>query len=718
MPLKLKITTGLVCLCIICRLPAAAQQAGTDTSGARTRQLKEVAIQGQQNKTPVKVQTISTAYYKDQPTSLIELMNRSAGIRIRQTGGLGSQSNLMLNGFQNRAVRYFKDGIPLDYLGAGFDISLVPTNMLDHIEIYKGVLPFSLGADALGGAVNMVTTHQVRSFANVSYQYGSFNTHRVSLNAFTRNEKSGLFAGVNAFYNYSDNNYKVDVQQPDSITGNKRDYTVRLFHNKFSNYFAEGFIGIGGRSWADELRLSVTAFGINRQYQFGTSMDQPYGAAKGEQYAIVPTLLYKKVLLHDKLTLNQFLAYSGLHGGTTDTAHGYYDWFGHFTYAESKKGELSDRGTLSSLHFHYFTSRTNVTYDLTPTQAINFNVVYNRFTRTGSDPYGYTFKDGGDVLKSPATYNKVIVAAGLTSYFLDKKLQNSLAGKFYHYGTDASDADYLGNRVTTKNTNNAGGFAEALRYNLSTHSSIQASVETALRLPDQDELFGDGNLKLSNFALKPERSTNINLGYKYARPGKMKAEVNAFYRNTKDLILLMPINFMYAQSQNVEKVKGIGLDADAGYQLRSWLEATGNFTYQDLRLVSPGNAATDKARLRNTPYFFANAGLNARFKKVFGHKDKLQAYWYFSYVREYYVDYIPRKVEPSGFLGLFGKARIDAHNIIPDQQIHTAGFTYYPSGEHYAFGFEARNIFDTNVYDNFRIQNPGRSLSVKFSYSL
>ncbi|SEW52866.1 TonB-dependent receptor [Chitinophaga arvensicola] len=680
--------------------------------------LEEVAVQGYKSGGQIRSQTISTAAYKEQPATLVELMNRAAGIRIRQTGGLGSRSNLMLNGFQNRSVRYFKDGIPLDYLGGGFDISLVPSNMLDRVEVYKGVLPFHLGADALGGAINMITAQDTKSFLNASFEHGSFNTNRVSLNGYYKNASGKFFAGVNAFYNYADNNYKVNVQQVDTATGNKKDAAVKLFHNRFSNYYAEGFIGIAGRKWADELRFGLTAFSVERQFQFGSTMDKPFGAATGKQYSVVPTLQYKKQLWQGKLDINQFLVYNSLHAKTVDTAHGHYDWYGHFSPSSNSIGEISDRGSLSDITFKYFTSRTNLSYKLTPGQVINVNVVFNNFSRTGEDPYGFKFKNEKDVLTVPAKYNKIIVAGGLTSTFLEGRLQNSLAGKFYHYNTDASDADYQGNEIRTKNSNTAWGIAEGIKYNITRYSSAQLSVETALRLPEQDELFGDGNLKLSNFDLHPERSLNINAGYKIAVPGRFKIEANAFYRYTKDLILLMPINFMYAQSQNVEKVKGAGLDADASVNIFSWLEASGNFTYQDLRLVNPGNVATDKARLRNTPYFFANAGLNARFNKVLFKEDKIHLYWYYSFVREYYVDYIPKSVEPDGFLGLFGKTKIDARNVIPDQQVHTAGFTYYPDKNRYAIGFQTRNIFDTPVYDNFRIQNPGRSFSLKISYSL
>ncbi|WP_119079184.1 TonB-dependent receptor [Chitinophaga alhagiae] len=681
------------------------------------KDLGEVVITAQKTGQQVKVQSINTAIYREQPTTLVELMNRSAGIRIRQTGGLGSRSNLMLNGFQNRSVRYFKDGIPLDYLGAGFDISLVPVNMLERVEVYKGILPFHLGADALGGALNMVTRHDVKSFLNASYELGSFNTHRASLNAYYKNAKGNLFAGINGFYNYSDNNYKATVRLTDPSTGASKDTTTRLFHNQFSNYYVEAFAGLANTGWADELRFTVTAFSVDKQFQFGSSMEKPYGAVTGSQRSVVPSLLYKKKLLNSKLDISQFLAYNTLRTATVDTAHGRYNWAGQYTRSETEIGEMSSTGSLSHINFRYLTSRTNLNYQLTNTQALNLNVVANNFRREGTDPYGHKFSTGKDVLTVPATYNKMIVALGLTSSFAKGRLQNSLIGKYFHYGTNASDADYRGDEVNTINSRSAWGIADGLRYNLNQYASLQLSVETSLRLPEQDELFGDGNLKLSNFELKPERSINIGAGYKVAIPASYRIEANAFYRYTKDLILLMPINFMFAQSQNVEKVKGLGVDVDGSVSVTRWLDANANVTFQELRLADPGNFARDKARLKNTPYFFANAGLSAKFNNLLRKQDKINIYWYYSFVREYYLDYIPKSVEPDGFLGLFGKAGIDARNIIPDQNIHTAGFTYSPAGM-FSVGFQVKNIFDVAVFDNFKIQNPGRAFSVKISYSL
>ncbi|HVU58809.1 MAG TPA: carboxypeptidase-like regulatory domain-containing protein [Puia sp.] len=668
-------------------------------------------------KQPIKAQVINTAASRDQPSTLIELMNRSAGIRIRQSGGLGSNSNLLLNGFQNRSIKYFKDGIPLDYLGAGFDISLVPVNMLDHVEVYKGVLPTYLGADALGGAVNLVTRTNSKSFAALSYEMGSFHTHRVSLNAEYRGRDNKFIAGLNGFFNYSDNNYGIDVSVPDSVTGVSRNYHVQAFHNKFVNYYIEGFAGIANRKWADELRVTVTQFSIHKQFQFGSTMDKPFGAARGIQRSFVPSVIYKKSLFDHKLDINQFFVVNTLNVKMIDTLHGRYDWLGKFTPSPTSMGELSTGGSLSNIDYTYLTSRTNISYKLSGTQSLSLNGVITKYSRKGKDPYGYKFSNGIDVLSIPANYNKVILALGLASDLVKGRLQNNLIGKYFHYTTDASDGDYQGNEVHTRNSHTNWGLADGIKYTLNEKSFLTLSGETSLRLPEQDELFGDGNLKLSNFALKPERSANINLGYNLSSPLAYSIEINTFYRYTKDLILLMPINFIYSQSQNVDKVRGMGLNADGNYFLFPWLNLNANFTYQDLRLTGTGYATTEGARLKNTPYFFANAGANARIEHLLSRRDKLNMYWFYSFVREYYLDYIPKKAEPAGFLGLFGRASIDARNIIPDQSVHTAGFTYYPTPS-LAIGFQLKNIFNARVYDNFKIQNPGRSVSFKINYTL
>ena len=687
------------------------------------KQLSEILVTGktetqQAALQAIKAEVINTKAVQSQPSTLVELMNRSAGIRIRQTGGLGSSAGLMMNGFQDRAIKNFKDGIPMDYLGAGYNISLVPVNMLERVEVYKGVLPTSLGADALGGAVNMVTKKSLYRYAEASYEIASFNTHRVSLNTLFSDTTRKFFVGADAFLNRSDNNYKVDVTVTDQETAARSEATVRLFHNRFTNYYAEAYAGVTNTRWADELRFGLTYFKIDRQNQYGSSMTQPFGAALSKQHSLIPTLRYTKAI--GKLSLDQFLTISKIHVQQIDTAKGTYDWYGAFIPSPSREGEITTRGSLSDIAFSYFTSRTNLGYTLNDQHKLEFNVVSTKIGRSGEDPLGLTLpQTGDDILKLPAKYYKLVGALGLQSGFLNDRITNSLIGKFYYYKTSTINVDMYGTAIGEHRSASSKNFgiAEALKFAFTQNSFIRLSGEIATRLPEQDEMFGDGNFHRSNFLLKPEKSTNLNLGFRTEKRNAYSLEVNSFYRVTKDLILKVPVDFLFTENRNVSNVKGLGLETDLSVSLTSWLRANGNFTYQDFRLFDTGNRLTEKARLRNTPYFFANLGLNANVKNVLN-SGKLQLFYYFTFVREYYLDYVPKDLEPDGFLGLWGKAQFDAPNIIPNQSLHSAGFTFSPANDRFSISFQVKNLFDTRVYDNFRIQNAGRSAHFKINYIL
>lgn len=92
--------------------------------------------------------------------NLNELVNRTAGVKVREEGGVGSDFDLSINGLSGNSVRYFIDGVPLDSKGSNVTLANLPVNLIDRVEIYKGVVPASLGTDALGGAVNIWGTER------------------------------------------------------------------------------------------------------------------------------------------------------------------------------------------------------------------------------------------------------------------------------------------------------------------------------------------------------------------------------------------------------------------------------------------------------------------------------------------------------------------------------------------------------------------------------
>lgn len=142
-------------------------------------------------------------------TNLNDIINRTTGIKVRTEGGLGADFELSLNGMSGNAVRYFVDGVPMDTKGTEISLANFPVNTIDHIEIYKGVVPAYLGADALGGAINIITKKEKKNFLDASLSVGSFHTYLADLNAQVYFPKTGIILKPTVGFNYSKNDYKV-----------------------------------------------------------------------------------------------------------------------------------------------------------------------------------------------------------------------------------------------------------------------------------------------------------------------------------------------------------------------------------------------------------------------------------------------------------------------------------------------------------------------------
>lgn len=684
-------------------------EGATVVGKSETQQVREQAIRA------VVVDTRAAA---EQPATLAELMNRSPGIRIRQSGGLGNAVDVSINGFQGNAVQYFRDGIPLEYLGGGYGINNVPINLLERAEVYKGIVPVSLGGDALGGAVNLVTRKHLGSMLDVSYEAASFNTHIANLSAYHRAAK-GWFVGIDGFYNYSDNDYKADVEVVNE-NANLVPATVSLFHNGYAHYFVEAYAGFSNTSWTDELRFSIAHYGIDRESQHPALMTNPYGALTMHNTGWVPSVRYRKAF--GRLSVDQFVSYSATNRSRVDTVGGTYNWYGDFT-PHTGVGE-SPRASLSDIDFDNVISRTHVEYTVSEAHKLEANVVLNHNRRIGSDPYGLRFAGTDiDILSKEAIYAKTIAGISWESKWLSDRLVNQLTAKFFRFKTRGIDG-FMANATDlddyTTAENNNWGIGNAIKYTLGNRHLLRASFELTNRLPRESELFGDNDTRAPNFALEPERSFNVNFGYRYQAP-RLSAEIGTFYRKTKGMIMLIPVQPPFAQYQNLDSIRGYGVDVDVNYHLTGALQLTANATWQDNRMVDIGPGLhqwIEGTRLRNTPYFFANAGAMANFTDILSANDKLKPYIHWNFIREFYLNHIPRTAEPDGFLGLFGKAKVPVTNVVPNQHLLSAGINYFLATQPISLGFEVKNMADSKLYDYYKIQRPGRSFHLKINYHL
>ncbi len=102
-----------------------------------------------------------------------EALRAVPGVHI-QTGGKG-EANIFIRGFSQREVCILIDGIPLasPYDGQ-MDLSNIPVETIDRIEVVKGASSTMYGANTMGGVVNIITkkSNGARRVA-LSAQYGS-----------------------------------------------------------------------------------------------------------------------------------------------------------------------------------------------------------------------------------------------------------------------------------------------------------------------------------------------------------------------------------------------------------------------------------------------------------------------------------------------------------------------------------------------------------------
>jgi outer membrane receptor protein involved in Fe transport len=324
-----------------------------------TNLLDEVLVNGKTNEAKIETKGFAVNAIKMEEAQLqsiqaVDVLDRSSGVRIRQNGGLGSHIHYNINGLSGNAIRVFINGSPIQSFGPSFSLSSIPTNMIERVEVYKGVVPVELAGDALGGAINVVLKDNFEKNSLVSsYSFGSFNTHQTSVSGNTRNEKTGFTIKGSGFYNYSDNNYKVwgeqisttNVNNPklDPNSGAITYITAERFHDTYKSGGLKADIGLTNKTWADELLLGIIYSTLDRDIQHGATMLTVYGNRKQKQNTKLASLSFKddSFLSKDNLSLELFGSYSHLKRNIIDTIPYKYDWGGELKEQTDEFGNFT-----------------------------------------------------------------------------------------------------------------------------------------------------------------------------------------------------------------------------------------------------------------------------------------------------------------------------------------------------------------------------------------
>lgn len=576
----------------------------------KARKMRELAM-------PISV--ISMDQLSGTVNSVSDVLNKTVGISVRSSGGVGSSSRVSVRGLEGKRIGFFIDEIPLSEHSDVLDINDLPVDVIDRIEIYKGVVPAKFGGSAIGGAVNIVTKEYPPKYLDFSYGIESFNTHKASIVAKRNNKEKGIELGIGGFYTYSDNNYKMKLPLENGIK-------VSRDHDRYEKITMAGGISFK-RWWFDEVKFEPVFIKTDKEIQ-GIEQNIQYAKNRSIAY-IFANHIEKKNFIFEGLDFDLQTAYTYTTFEFIDKAMRRYRWDGSSYKTISSLGGEIGRYPSDSYDVQYiYMNKLNLNFVIDENHSFNYNCLYKYMNGKPKN----LLKDKALGFKTSFDSEMISWVTGLSYEYKsnDERFLNSFTGKYYSYSIESKKADTWGiknlENIHINKTN--WGLNNALRYKITPDFIVKTSGAYEMRLPSESELLGDGFFINPANDLKPERSTSFNMGFMLDKNGnknsKFQMEINVFYMHLKNMIKLSG-GALQSHYRNFGEMNTKGIEFEVKTDVLPFLYAYANTTYQDSRdvrkyeegsniIVNPNKGK----RIPNIPYFFINYGVEYHKENLFG----------------------------------------------------------------------------------------------------
>lgn len=695
----------------------AEPSAGPPSESGASTEAVEIVVKGyteaeRMRRSAEAVQILETEEAKRHSQDLGEVLARTQGVGVQRAAGLGSDTRISMNGLTDDQIRFFLDGIPLEFMGYPFGIANIPVNLVDRIEIYRGVVPIRFGADALGGAINLQSDRDIKAGTHgaASLQVGSFGTYRMTLNGHHLDKPSGWLTRVGAFVDLAENNYPMDVEIAGE-DGVREPTRVYRFHDAYRAIGGNVEVGVMNKPWADRLLLRGFVSAFDKEIQHNLLMTfNPYGDVELGNSTAGATLRYENVF-SERFGVNAVAGYAYHTISYVDVGECFYNWFGQCFRERAQPGERVGRAQDQDYFEHNAFGRINFDWFALPKHVLHLSISPTYTGRSGEE-HRMPNPEARDPLSAARQLVGLVSGVEYQLELLETRLENRLFFKDYLQVLQAEDPLSSGAGFRRKDrTTHRVGLGDSLRYTLLEWLYAKASYEWATRLPRPDEIFGNAFPIQPNLDLNPEVSHNVNLGVTVdslrTSFGTLRGDVNGFLRDADQLILLIGDD-QSASYQNAYSARSLGVESALGWSSpREYVALNGNATYVDFRNTSTegGFADYQGQRIPNRPYFFATGNVRLQAQSIAAPRDEISLTWTTRYVQSFF----------RGWEGL-GTDKLD----VPEQLLHSVALTYFIEGDRadLSFSCELQNITDADAFDYFRVPKPGRAIYFKITSSL
>lgn len=675
---------------------------------AQSQSLKEVIVTAKNEARKIREQAmpvtvISMKQLQGTVSNVQDILSKTVGVTVHATGGEGSCSRISVRGLEGKRIGIFMDETPMNDQSDYVDINDIPTDMIDRIEIYKGIVPAKFGGSAMGGAVNIVLKEYPDHYADISYSHESFNVNKAQT-VFKRHLKdAGLVFGVGGSYTYADNDYTMESPY---VKGLK----IKRDHDKFKKIIFGGSLK-ARKWWFDKVELEPIFMTTYKETQ-GIEFDIRQAHTTSRLFGL-NNKLEKENFLIDGLDLDMSSALGYTQYSLVDTAMVWYDWSGNsYPSASANGGELGTRYASNSDNEKLtFINKLNLEYLINKHHSVNFNSVFSFANGYPSDPTKE--KSMGKKVDFNSHMKSWVVGFTYDYRTANDRFLNSLTSRYYWYSMKTRNQNIYTRTppVDINLTKKSLGFSDAMRYRFTPYFMVKLSGGYDVRIPSENELLGDGYIISPSERLMPERNMSTNLGFFYdltgIHPSNLQIELNGYYMYLKDMIRYAK-GVLGAQYQNFGEMRTLGVELEVKADVFPFLYAYGNVTYQDLRderkyeenstIPNP----TKGMRMPNIPFFMANAGVEFHKENLFGGRGQnTRLFADLSFIDEYFYDFEITENE---------KRRI------PRSTTLDLSFEHSFMNQRLFISGKVKNVTDAKVLSEFNCPLPGRSFGVKLRY--
>lgn len=588
-----------------------------------------------------------------------DVLAETAGVQVQRFGGLGAFTTVSIRGSSANQVPVYLDGVPLSQAqDQTVDLSTLPLDSLERIEVYRGTVPVGFGGGGIGGVVNLVTRPPSATPASeAEVGYGSFQTRKAVAFHTQRVGAVDALGHVTYLGSQGDFSFLDDNGTPENPTD---DEVVTRINNQFD---AVGGLARAATDLSETLRLDGT------QEVFYRSQGVPGPAAT--QFS-APSLEELRSLSYLRLSAG------GLAGGALDTSGTLYGVYAFQRFDSPPQ----DFGPFDTDNQTAVVGASNTGTWYAPwQQTVSWfdEIAYEQFFPANAFA---TPPDGPD-----QTRLRLTLALQDEARLFDDRLVLVPSLRYEHLLDDFSAVDGANQPDSPAATSNTDllspSFGAMLR--LAPWASLRGNVGYFQRAPSFAELFGNSGSVLGNADLQPESGLNGDLGVVADWPAwrwldRARLELALFHTDYDDLIVFTQVSPDLFRPENVSSARVRGVELGGATAALGHLGLELNYTYQDSEDLSGDFTDGNQLPLRPANELFARAT---------AYDDWGSVYYEYAYISS----------DPTS-IGNF--------ITVPSRSIHTVGATFRPL-DWLEVAFEAANITDADIRDLGDFPLPGLS---------